>query len=178
MLSQQRHCSIQLGLRDRIRTGQDDGGCGFNLVVVELTEVLHVNLHLTGIRHGDGVTQGNFLVHNFIYRADDIGQLADTGGFDQNAVGVVLLDDLFQSLAKVAYQRAANAAGVHFGNVDTSILQETAINADLTEFVFDQNQLLSAISFRNHLFNQRGFTGTQEAGINVNFGHNRFTSQN
>ena len=52
---------------------------------------------------------------------------------------MVLLNNLSQRLAEVTHQTAADAAGVHFGNVDARILQETAVNADLTELVLDQH---------------------------------------
>ena len=55
MLSQQFHCRVQLLLRDRVGTGQDDGGSGLDLVIVELTKVLAVDLHFTGIHNGDRI---------------------------------------------------------------------------------------------------------------------------
>ena len=58
MLSQQRHSGIQFRLGDGIGTGQDDGGSSFDLVVVELTEVLAVDLYLSCIHHGNGIAQG------------------------------------------------------------------------------------------------------------------------
>ena len=36
---------------------RDDGAGGLDLVVVELAEVLHVDLHLGGVRHGDEAVQ-------------------------------------------------------------------------------------------------------------------------
>ena len=88
---------------------------------------------------------------------------------------MVFSDDLFQCLAKVAHQTAADAAGVHFRNVDAGLLHETAVNADLTKFVFDQHQLLTLVALGDHLLDQRGLTGTQEAGVNINLCHNIFT---
>ena len=173
VLSQQLHGSIQLLLRDGIGTGQDDGGSRLDLVVVELTEVLAVDLHLTGVNHSYGVTQGHFLVGHLVHSTDDIGQLANAGGLNQNPVRMVLVNHLLQSLAEVAHQGAADAAGVHLGDVDAGILQETAVNADLAEFVLNQNQLLTGIGLFDHFLNEGGLACTQEATVNINFGHSR-----
>ena len=139
VLPQHLHSLIQLGLRNGIGTGQDDGGCGLHLVVVEFTEVLHIDLHLAGIHHSNGIAQGHIVGGNLFHSTDDIGQLAYTGRFDDNPVGMVLIYDLGQSLAEITHQTAADAAGVHFGNIDTRVLEETAVDADLTKFIFDKN---------------------------------------
>ena len=171
MLPEHGHCSVQLGLGNGIGTGQNNGGSGLHLVVVELTKVLHIHLDLACIGNRHGVAQGDLIVGHFVHCADDIGQLAHTGGLNENPVGVVLLDDLLQSLAEVTHQRAADAAGVHLGNVDARILEEAAINADFTELVFNQHQLLSLVTFGNQLFNQRSLASAQKSGKNINFCH-------
>ena len=169
MLPEQCHSSIQLSLRNGIGTGQDDGTGGFHLIVIELTEVLHVDLDLTGIYHSHGVAQLNAVARDLLNSSHHIGQLTDTGGLDDDPVGVILLDDLGQRLAEVAHQAAANAAGVHFSDVDAGVLQEAAVNADLTEFIFDEDQLFAAIGFLDHFLDQRGLACAEETGININF---------
>ena len=169
VLTQQRNCCIQFCLGNGIGTGQNNGLRRFDLVVIELAKVLHVDLHLAGIRHSNGVAQSDLLIGDLFHSTDDIGQLANTGGFDDDAVGRVLLDHLSQSLAEVANQTAADAAGVHLGNVDTGILQETTVNADFTELILNQHQLLALIGFLDHLLDQGSFTGTQETGVNIDF---------
>ena len=169
MGTQHFHSGIQLGLGNRIGTGQDDGGSSFDLIVVELTEVLHIDLDLACINDRDGITQCNITGGNLLHRTDHIRQLANAGRLNDNPVGMILGNDLFQCLAKVAYQRAADTAGVHLGNVDARILQETAVNADLAKFIFDEHQLLTCVSFLDHLLDQCGFTRAEETRINVNF---------
>ena len=88
---------------------------------------------------------------------------------------MVLGNHLLQSLAKVTYQTASDAAGIHFSNIDTGFLQETAINADLTEFVFDQYQFLTLITLGDHFLDQSGLAGAKETGVNIDFSHNIFT---
>ena len=72
MLTQQRHGSIQLRLRNGVSTGQDNGGSGFNLVVVELAKVLGVELDLACISNSYGVTQHHIGAGHFFHCTDHI----------------------------------------------------------------------------------------------------------
>ena len=175
MLTQQCHRRIQLRLRNGIGTGQDDGGGRFNLVVVELAKVLHIDLNLACIRHRYSAAQNHIFVGYLFHSGNHIGQLAHTGGLNYDPVGMIALNDLCQSLSEIAHQTAANAAGIHLRNVDARILQETTVNADLTKLIFDEHQLLTAIGLLNHFLDQRGLTGTKEPGVDIDFSHNVFT---
>ena len=171
MLAEHCQCVVQLLLSNRIGTGQDYGrSCG-NLVNIELAKILQVNLHLTRIHNRHSIAQCHFIIGHLVHGSNYIRQLADAGGFDDDPVRIVLGNHLFQRLAEITHQAAANASGIHFCDVDTGILQKAAVDADLTKFIFDQHQLLPLIAFGNHLFDQRGFTGAQKAGINVDFCH-------
>ena len=171
MLPQHGNGRVQLALRDGIGTGQDDGGGGFDLVVVELAEVLHIHLDLARVGHSHGVAQRDLVIRHLAHGGNDVGQLAHAGWLDQNTVGMVLGNDLLQRLAKIAHQRAADAAGVHLGDVDAGILQKAAVNADLAELVLDQHQLLPLVAFGDHFFDQGRLTRAEEAGENINFCH-------
>ena len=171
MLPQQGHSGIQLGLGNGIGAGKDDGTGGFHLVIVELAEILHIHLYLAAIHNRHGKAQLHIGVGDLLHRSHHIAELANAGGLDDNSFGCILGDDLFQRLAKIAHQAAADAAGIHFGNIDASILQEAAVDADLTKFVFDQHQLLARIGLLDHFLDQRGLAGAQEAGIDINFRH-------
>ena len=70
---------------------------------------------------------------------------------------------LSERFGKIANEGATDATGVHFGNVHTSVLKETAINADFAKFVFNQNNLLADICFFEKFFYQCGFSCTEEA---------------
>ena len=80
-------------------------------------------------------------------------------------------DNLFQGFSEVSHQRAADAAGVHLPDLHPSLLQETAVDPDLTEFVLNEHHLLPAEGLRQQLFNQRSLSGPQEPGNNVNLCH-------
>ena len=169
VLTQQRNTSIQFCLRNGIGTGKDDSGSSFNLIVIELTEVLHINLDLTRICNSNSVANGHILIGDLIDSTNHIGQLTDSGGLNDHAVRLVLLNDLCQSFAEVTDKGAADTAGIHFCNIDAGVLEKTAINADLAELIFNQNQLLAFISFFNHFLDQGCFAGTQKTGEHIYF---------
>ena len=169
--AQQGHNILQLLFGHSGGAGQDDAAGVFDLVVEELTEVLHIHLALVGVGHGGEAVEDGLLHFQPLNGADNVGQLAHTGGLDQDAVGVVLLQHLTQGFAEIAHQTAADTAGVHLGDLDAGILQKAAVNADLTELVLDEHQLFALIGFLNELLDQRGLTGAQKAGKNVDLGH-------
>ena len=168
MLTKKRNRGIQLCLRNGICTGKDDGGSGFDLIVVELAKVLHVYLDLACIHNRNRIAKGHFLIGHLLDSSDHIGKLANTGGFDDDTVRVILLNDLSQRLAEITHQRAADTAGVHLRNVDTGILQESAVNADLTELIFDKHQLLALVGFLDHLLDESRFSCAKKSGIDIN----------
>ena len=173
MLPQQGHRAVELGFIHTGSAGQNDGGRGFDLIVVELTEITHIHLYLGGIRHRYSISQLHLRAGNLAYSSHHIGQLAHTGGLDQDPVGGILLQHLLQRLAKVTYQRAADTAGVHFRHLNACLLHKRTVNADLTEFIFDQHQLLSCVALGDQLFDQCGLAGAQEAGENIDLCHSK-----
>ena len=164
---------FQFLLTQFLSAGEDDGAGGFDLVVVELAEVLHIDLDLGGVSHGDKAVQNHVIGFGggFLNGNDHVRQLADAGGLDQNAVGVELLLNILQSLVEVTHQRAADAAGRHLGDLHAGLLQETAVDADFAELIFNQNQLLVGESLGQQLLDQSGFAGAQKAGDNIDFRH-------
>ncbi len=106
-----------------------------------------------------------------LHRTDHIAQLAHTGRLDQNAVGVIGLHHLLQRLAEITHQAAADAAAVHFGNVNTRFLQKTTVNADLTKLIFNEDKLFAGIGFRDQLLDERRLSCAQKTGENINFSH-------
>ena len=172
LLAQHGHGGGDLLLAGGLGAAEQDAACMADLVVVELTEVLHIHLDLVHIGHGDKAVQLHIQVlgHAF-HGAGHVAQLAHAGGLDDDAVGVVLLHHLLQSGTEIAHQRAADAAGVQLIDLDAGLLQEAAVDADLTELVLDQNDLLAGKGLLDEFFDQSGLAGAQEAGKNINFGH-------
>ena len=166
------HGAGDLVLTGSAGTAQNDGIGMADLVVVELTEVLHVQPHLVHVRHGHKAVQLHIpLGGNALHSLGHVAQLAHAGGLDQDAVRLVLVDNLLQSLPEVAHQAAADAAGVHLGNLDAGLLQKAAVDADLAELILDEHQLLARVGLGNQLLDERGLAGAQKAGKNINLGH-------
>ena len=164
---------FQLLLAQLLGPGEDDGPGGLDLIVVELAEVLHIDLHLGGVGHGDEAVQlqlrgfGGGVLHG----DDHVAELAHAGGLDQDAVRVELGRHVLQGLVEVPHQGAADAPGGHLGDLDAGLLEEAAVDADLAELVLDEHQLLALVGFGQQLFDEGGLSGAQEAGNNVNFRH-------
>ncbi len=169
MLPDQGNGGVQLLLGDIAGAAQDDGRGGFDLVIVEFAKVAHVDLAFPGVRHGHGIAQLHGIAGDLPDGAQNIAELAHAGRLDQDTVGMVLLDHLRQGFAEVAHQGAADTAGIHLPDFNAGFLQKAAVNANLTEFVFDQDELLILVSFRDHFADQRGFSGAQKAGVYINF---------
>ena len=114
-----------------------------DLVVVKFAKVLDIKLALVGV--GDG--GGGIDLHALHVRdgTDDVAELADAAGLDQDAVGVVFLHHLRQRDGKVAHQGAADAAAVELVDLDARLGHKAAVDADLAELVLDQNQLLALV---------------------------------
>ena len=172
LLAQHGHSGGDLLLGGVLGAAQDDAACVADLVVVELTEVLHIHLDLVDVGHGNEAAQLNIqMLGHALDSAGHVGQLADAGGLDDDAVGVVLLHHLLQSGAEIAHQRAADAAGVQLIDLDAGLLQKAAVDADLAELVLDEHDLLACKGLFDELLDKGGLTGAKEAGENIDLGH-------
>jgi len=171
VFSQERYAGFELCIGGFSGVAENDRSCTFDLVVEEFAEVLHVHLALVYINNSCCGVQGDIVSAEIKNRLDDIAELAHTGGFDDDAVGGIVCENLTESLAEIAYKTAADTAGVHFGDVHAGILQKSAVDADIAEFVFDEHQLFSAVCFSDELFDECCFSGAEEAGEYINFRH-------
>ena len=169
-------CQQGDGGSDLLLTGvagaaQDDAGRMADLVVIELTEVLHIHLDLVHVGDGDKAVQDDGqILGDALDGAGHVGQLADARRLNEDAVRVVGLDDLLQCLAEVADQAAADTAGVQLIDLNAGLTHEAAVDADLAEFVLDQDDLLTGEGLLDELFDKGGLAGAEEAGENVDFG--------
>ena len=162
---------VELFFLHVVSAAEDDGVGRLDLVVVELAEVLHIHLALRRVRHGHKVAQLHVVRRDLAHGADDVRQLADARRLDQDTVRRVFGDDLFERAAEIADQRAADAAGVHLRDLDPGLLQKAAVDADLAEFILDQDQLLAVVGFLDHFLDERRLAGAEKTGININFCH-------
>ena len=171
VLAQQSDAGFKLFGLDTVRAAQNDGVRVLDLVVIELAEVLHVHFALVCIGNGGEAIQRNVFHVQVLHGTDHIAQLAYAGRLDQNAVRVVGLQHLTQRLAEVAHKAAADAALAHLGDFNAGVLQKAAVNGNLAELVFDEDELFALKSFGDQLADQRGFACAEEAGKNIDFRH-------
>ena len=171
LLSQQGDGGSDLLLTGVAGAAQDDAGRMADLVVIELTEVLHIHLDLVHVGDGDKAVQDDGqILGDALDGAGHVGQLADARRLNEDAVRVVGLDDLLQRLAEIADQAAADAAGVQLIDLNAGLAHEAAVDADLAEFVLDQDDLLTGEGLLDELFDKGGLAGAEEARENVDFG--------
>ena len=150
---------------------EDYRRCVSNLVVVELTEVLHIHLALINVRNGGKAVKHCTVLLRGLCRADNVRKLAYTRGLNDNSVGLVLVEHLCKCGSEIADERTANATRVHLRDLDACVCQKSAVNADLTELVFDKNNLFTCVCFLYKLFNKRSFSRAEKAGKNIYFRH-------
>ena len=171
VLAQQSDAGFKLFGLNTVRAAQNDGVCVLDLVVIELAEVLHVHFALVCIGNGGEAIQRNVFHVQVLHGTDHIAQLAYAGRLDQNAVRVVGLQHLTQRLAEVAHKAAADAALAHLGDFNAGVLQKAAVNGNLAELIFDEDELFALKSFGDQFADQRGFACAEEAGKNIDFRH-------
>ena len=172
-LTQQRHGGVELLGADALGAREDDGARVLDLVVEELAEVFHIHPALVGVDHSREAVEHQLIGLHALHRADNVAELADTRGLDEDAVGVKLRQHLLQCVGKVPHEAAADAAGVHLVDLHAGILEEAAVDGDLTELVFDQHDLFTRVRLGDQLFDQRGLAGAEKTGENINFCHKR-----
>ena len=169
--SEKFHNCFELLLCHILGVAEDDSAGVLYLVVIELAEVLHVYFCLLGVNYGSESVELKFRVVEAFNCFHDIAELAYSGRFDKDPVGMELLKYLLKRIAEIAYKAAADASCVHFIDLDAGILEETAVNADLSELVLDENNLLSLIRFFHKFFDERGLACSEETAENINFCH-------
>lgn len=156
-LADQLDRGVELALGDVAGTGQDDGAGILDLVLVELLEVLQVDLALAGV--DDGNCAADLGTLDLLDSSHYVRELADTGWLDEDTVRRELVDDFLQRGAEVADEGAADAAGVHLGDLDAGFFQESAVDADLSEFILDEDELLSVVTIGNEFLDESCFSG-------------------
>ena len=155
---------------------EDKAACIGYLIIEELAEVLHVHLVLLGVNNCGKAVKLNIMSVDVLNCADNIAELAYAGRLDKDTVGSVVRKHLFKSLAEITYETAADTARVHFGYLNTCVLKETTVDTDLTEFIFDKNELFALIALLYELFYESGLSRTEKARKDCDFCHVNNTS--
>ena len=156
----QGYCLCQLLLAQILGATENDASGMLQLIIVEFTKILGIDLALGRIGNGSKAVQLYPFQLQIGHSGDHIAELTDTAGLDQHPIGMIGIDHLLQRLPEITHQTAADTAGIHFGDLDPCLLQEATVDADLTELVFDENQLFSFLCFLHQFLDEGGFTGS------------------
>ena len=173
MLTDKLYALLNLMLLYLTGMGQNDAGGICNLIVIKLTEILHIHLALACIGNGGEAIKLCLIRLNLADSLNNVGELSYAGGFDYNSVGTVLLKNLSESLGKITDKGATDTARIHLGNLNARICKKSAVDAYLTEFVLYKNYLFTGKRLLKKLFNKSGLSRTEKAGKYVNFGHDK-----
>ena len=155
---------------------EDDRGCVLNLVVVELAKVLHIHFALVDIDNNGVGAKLCIGAVNTLYRLDNVGELSDTRGLNDDAVGMKFVKHTAKCGGKITDKRAADTARIHLGNLDASITEEAAVNTDFAKLVFDKDEFFTDISLGDEFFYESGLSRTEKAGKNIYFRHFHFSA--
>ena len=146
VLAKKCNCIGDLLIRDAARVRKNDGSCIADLIDIKLAKILGIHLAFICIGNRAEAIQHNGFRQNRGNGTHHVRKLTNAGGLDQNTVGMILLQNLRESLGKITNKRATDAARIHFRDVNARFAEKAAVDSDLTKFVFDQNDLLARIS--------------------------------
>ena len=170
-LAQAADAVLDLVLGGTLGMREDDGGGVGDLVAVKFTEVLQIHLALIYVGNGGEAIEHRAVLLGGLCRADNVREFANSGGLDDDSVGLELVEHAAQSLGKIAHQGTADTAGIHLGDLDARVGKKSAVNADLTKLVLDQHELFTLVRLGDQLFDQSGLSRTEKARKNINFRH-------
>ena len=154
---------VELILRETCCMAEDKAACICYLIVEEFAEVFLIHLALLSVNDCCEAVELDIVSVDIAHSVYNVAELADAGGLDEYAVGLVFSKHLFKRFAEVSNERAADAAGVHFCYFDAGVLEEAAVNAYLTEFVLDKHELFAFIALVYELLDKSGLTGSEES---------------
>ena len=145
-------------------TAENDGFGIFDLVDEEFAEVAGVDPALADVGNGGAACQLHIMgLRDIVDNLADIGELADAGRLNENAVRMVGIDQFCKGFVEIAHQRAADTAGIELGHLNACVLHEAAVDADFAVFIFKEHQLFAFKSAVQKLLDQRGLTCAEEA---------------
>ena len=161
---------LQLLIGYHLCPGEDHTCCCSDLIIEELFEVPVIDLASCSIHNSYITVELN--AFDRTDRFQNIGKLADTGRLNNDPVRMIVFKNLLQSSLEITFQCAADASAVDLRDLDSGILQESAVNTDLSEFILNKYDLLTREYFFQQFCYQCSFSGSEKTGYNINFCHN------
>ena len=142
-----------------------------NLVIIELAKVLHIHFALVDVDNNGIGAKLRIGTVNALYRLDNVGELADTRGLNDDAVWMEFVKHTAECGGKITDERAADATRIHLGNLNARITEKSAVNADFAKLIFDKDELFTCIRLGDKLLYKCGLSRTEKAGKNIYFRH-------
>ena len=177
LLFHQRAALLDALCGQQLRAAENHRRARLNLVEEELAEVLHIHAALARVHNGRAAGHNEVAVA-FLRALDggeDFAQLAHAGRLNQQAVRMILRNQVINRLLEVAHQRAADAAGIQLINDDARILHKAAVHADFAIFIFQQDDFFLRNAARQQLLDERRFARAQKTRNNVDLNHSCFS---
>ena len=104
MLSYKLNGCRKLFLAKSLSMAEYDGICAFNLIVEEFTEVLHIHLALFRVNNSSCGVESDRVKLKVLYRFNNVGQLTNSRGLDNDSLRLVGVNYLLERLAEIANQ--------------------------------------------------------------------------
>ena len=155
--------ALKLFLGNICGMGENYGVCKLDLIVEKLTEILCVLFALICVNNGGEAVKYHFLGGNVLHSLDNVGKLANARGLNEDTLGGVGFNDFSKRLAEITNKGAADAARIHFGDFNASVLHKSAVDTHGAEFIFNKNELFARKSLFDKLFDKRGLTRAQKS---------------
>ena len=171
LFSYESECLGKLCVGGLIGVAEQHTACVCYLITKELTEVLHIHLALVDVNDGNRAVKLSTLYICLKNCFSNVRELSYARGLDKDSVGSIFIYYLLQRFAEISYERAADTARIHLGDLDARVLKEAAVDADLAKLVLDEDELLARVRFLYELFNKGGLTCAEESGENIYFRH-------
>ena len=125
------------------RVTENDALCFLYLVFIKLTKVLEIHFALLGVNYGSKrryLTVGKLCrKHRFQY----VAEFAYARRLYEYSVGSVFGINFVERLFEVAYEGTTYTTAVHLVDLYARFFEEAAVNAYISEFVFNEDYLLS-----------------------------------
>ena len=154
VLPDQLYTVINLLSAGDICPAQDNCGSMLDLVDKKFAEIFDIDFRLAGIHNGYQRANLTVFSAHRTRRTNDIAQLANTAGLNQDPIRMIGLQHLLQGLSEITYQTAADASAVHLCDLDAGFLHKATVNSDFTKLIFNQYNLLVCVGILQQFLDQ------------------------
>ena len=177
VLSEEADAGVQRLWRDAVGAGEEEGGGGGDLVLVEGAKILHIEGALAGVHHRHHRVDFQLIpTGGLVDVPQHVGELGHAGWLDEDAIRFHPTQDGAQGAAKVARDAAADAAGSQLGDGHVGALEKGGVHVHITVLVLHQHDLFVRVAFLDELFDERCLSGSEKTGKNGYLSHGKPSS--